>query len=277
MTKNMKMFSAIALAVVALGVAVYSANATSSSKDDLVCVPSNFAAEYYRNSLSLKTTVVPPLVDVELSNDEKFGLTKNERKYVLFFNPEIGKGLGFFIAIAKAVWERRRDVKFLLVEGRCGRREIQTLGKETLRNVGNIDFTENTPNIQRLFEQARITLFPSLYEETFGRVAAESMNASVPVIVSDRGALPETVGNGARVLSIPAKYQPDVHAVPSDVEIKPWLDALFRLWDDVDYYRKMQLQGWEQAKRWARERVADVYENLFLDLLERRKFNVNLR
>ena len=33
MTKNTKMFSAIALAVVALGVAVYSANATSSSKD----------------------------------------------------------------------------------------------------------------------------------------------------------------------------------------------------------------------------------------------------
>ena len=33
MTKNTKTFSAIALAVVALGVAVYSANATSSSKD----------------------------------------------------------------------------------------------------------------------------------------------------------------------------------------------------------------------------------------------------
>ena len=35
---------------------------------------------------------------------------------------------------------------------------------------------------------------PSLWEESFGLVAAEAMAARVPVIVSDRGALPEVVG-----------------------------------------------------------------------------------
>lgn len=43
---------------------------------------------------------------------------------------------------------------------------------------------------------ARVVLMPSLWEESFGRVAAEAMANGIPVLSSDRGALPETVGAG---------------------------------------------------------------------------------
>lgn len=39
-----------------------------------------------------------------------------------------------------------------------------------------------------------VLVCPSLWEESFGLTAAEAMAARVPVIVSDRGALPEVVG-----------------------------------------------------------------------------------
>ena len=233
---------------------------------DLVCVPSQFAADHYRRKLSISSSVVPPLIDLASVDEESFSKSESEREYVLFFNPEIGKGLGYFIGIARAVWERRQDVKFLLVEGRYGRRALYSLGKDALRNVGNIDFVANTPRVSRLFERAKITLFPSLFQETFGRVAAESLNVGVPVVVSDRGALPETARDGGCVLSIPEKYQPDFGPIPTDAEVEPWVDALLRLWDDDAFYRETQRKGWAQATRWRYDAVADEYENLFIKL-----------
>lgn len=47
-----------------------------------------------------------------------------------------------------------------------------------------------------LFRQIDILVVPSEVEEAFGLVAAEAMSARCPLIVSDAGALPETVGEG---------------------------------------------------------------------------------
>lgn len=41
-----------------------------------------------------------------------------------------------------------------------------------------------------------VAVFPSVFPESFGLVAAEAMSARVPVVVSDAGALPEVVGPG---------------------------------------------------------------------------------
>lgn len=49
---------------------------------------------------------------------------------------------------------------------------------------------------EELFERSDILVVPSEVEESFGLVAAEAMSARQPLIVSDAGALPETVGEG---------------------------------------------------------------------------------
>ncbi len=53
----------------------------------------------------------------------------------------------------------------------------------------------------QLMQQATIMIIPSLYEG-FSRVALEGMNAGIPVLTSDRGALPEIVGQGGICLSL---------------------------------------------------------------------------
>jgi glycosyltransferase involved in cell wall biosynthesis len=47
---------------------------------------------------------------------------------------------------------------------------------------------------ETFFETTDLAVFPSVWEEPFGLVVAEAMEARCPVVVSDAGALPEVVG-----------------------------------------------------------------------------------
>ena len=60
-----------------------------------------------------------------------------------------------------------------------------------------------TPRPADFFALTKILLVPSLFPEPFGRVAAEALINGIPPLVSDRGALPETVAGAGRVLPFP--------------------------------------------------------------------------
>ena len=49
----------------------------------------------------------------------------------------------------------------------------------------------------------RLLLYPSVWEESFGRTIVEAMINGVPVVASQRGALEEVVGMGGVVVPIP--------------------------------------------------------------------------
>ena len=81
------------------------------------------------------------------------------------------------------------------------------------------------PQPRDIFALTKILLVPSLSPEAVGRVAAQAMINGVPALVSNRGALPQTVAE-ALVLSLPD------HPVPAEADLQPWFDAVIRLWDD---------------------------------------------
>ena len=86
-------------------------------------------------------------------------------------------------------------------------RRLLIVGK---RGWGNVSIKEengieirsdvNEDEKRRLLKAADLVLVPSLYEG-FGLVALEAMQAGTALISSDRGALPEVVGNGGLLLS----------------------------------------------------------------------------
>lgn len=73
---------------------------------------------------------------------------------------------------------------------------------ETLQLVDAVQFKSGISNQQLVEEYARaeIAIVPSLYEG-FGLPAAEAMACGVPLICSDGGALPEVVGDAARLVA----------------------------------------------------------------------------
>jgi glycosyltransferase involved in cell wall biosynthesis len=80
-------------------------------------------------------------------------------------------------------------------------------------------------------------------------VAAEAMINGIPALVSDRGALPETVDDGGVVLPVPAWMEPGSCLVPEAAELKPWFEAVTRLWDDPAEYQRVATAARTAAHR----------------------------
>ncbi len=105
-----------------------------------------------------------------------------------------------------------------------------------------------------VYAATRLVLMPSVVEEGWGRVVTEGQLSGIPALVSDRGALPETVGDGGVV-------------VPLHASAEAWQQAFDRLWDDRAFYA-------ERARAaLARAEAADLQPKAIigrlLDLLDR--------
>ncbi len=104
---------------------------------------------------------------------------------------------------------------------------------------------------------------PSLGKESFGLVAAEAMLNGIPVLASNRGALPETVGDAGLLLPVPECYTPATRTVPTAAEVEPWVDTIIRLWDDAPFFEHWSQAARCRAQRWLPEHLAPAYQRFF--------------
>lgn len=223
---------------------------------DLTLVLSEFSANYYRDKIGLRSTAIAPLMDW---SKILVAPADHERKYLTFINPDADKGLYFFVAIAEVLAKKRPDIPILLVGGRGGTVSLGEVG-ERLRGLTNLHFLENTPSPRRFYGKTKILLVPSVFQETFGRVAAEAMMNGIPVIGSDRGALPETIGEAGILLDIPSRITPQSREISTEEEVTPWIRVIQYLWDDADLYDDYRRRGLERAKLWDVDTVASQYD-----------------
>ena len=89
----------------------------------------------------------------------------------------------------------------LIVIGKLNKEGDTQKELENLQLLNAVQFKSGISNQQLVEEYARATIavVPSLYEG-FGLPAAEAMACGVPLVCSDGGALPEVVGEGARLV-----------------------------------------------------------------------------
>lgn len=105
-----------------------------------------------------------------------------------------------------------------------------------LRPHGNVGMMAHTLDPRQFWGTARLCLMPSLWWENQLLVAVEAMIKGVPVIGSDRGGLPETLGGSGIVLPLPDRLSPSARSLPTPEEVAPWVEAIIRLWDDRELY-----------------------------------------
>jgi glycosyltransferase involved in cell wall biosynthesis len=149
----------------------------------------------------------------------------------IFVNPTAVKGVDFVIALAQQLPEH----SFLFV-GNWG-----TLMPENLpKNVRTI---ERQNDVSQLLKNARGLLMPSVWNEAFGRMPLEAMAQGIPVIASNRGALPITVGSGGICLPL---------------EIPLWKRALSQ---DVNIWQQLVQKGYDRVSEYQKE-VHSVYTEL---------------
>jgi glycosyltransferase involved in cell wall biosynthesis len=218
---------------------------------DCVVVPSNFARDYYWKHLGVHAHVLPNIVD-----PARVRAASPQPEYVTFVNPQPPKGVYVFARIVEQLARRRPDIPMLVVEGRGNAiRWLEWTGVD-FSWVENLFSIPAAPDPREFYALSKIVLTPSLCEETFGLVAAEAMCNGVPVLSSDRGALPETVGDAGFLFSIPEKYTPVSMLVPTADEVEQWVEKIIQLWDDPPYYKHASDRAFERAKQWEPERTA---------------------
>ncbi len=189
-----------------------------------------------------------------------------EPKCVTFINPQPEKGAAVFARIAVELGLRRPEIPLLVVEGRGNADGLAGLPVD-LSGLTNLHRMANTPDPRDFYRVSRVVLMPSLWRESLGRVPIEAMANGIPVLASDRGALPETLGDAGFVFTVPDRCTPASGVVPTAQEVAPWVAVIDRLWDDPGFEAEHRRRALAEARRWDRTRLADEYERFFLSIV----------
>ena len=224
---------------------------------DHVFTCSQFLTDAYRDQVGLDSTPLEPPIDWSA-----VVAPAEARAFVTFVHPAPHKGLFLFARLADMLGSRRPDIPILVVQsGHSG---------GALNAVPGIDFgrypqimaAPAVPKPSDYFALTRLLLVPSVWEEPFGRVAAEAMINGIPPLVGNRGSLPHVLGGdfseggGGRVLPIPEWMTVKTTRVPSVAEIEPWYDAICGLWDNPALYAAVAAKAQEIAEARYSERVS---------------------
>ena len=208
----------------------------------LTCSP--WLSRHYAAQVGIISTGLPsPIVGAEVLGEAA------TRGFVTFVNPALHKGAAAFARLADMLGRARPDIPLLIVQSAEDARALASVPGLDLARHEQIVASPPLPNPRDIFSLARILLVPSLFAEPFGRVAAEAMLNGVPVLVSDRGALPETVAEGGIVLPLPDWMQPDTRRLPDEAAMRPWLERIVALWDDDAAYDRQAAAAQATARR----------------------------
>jgi glycosyltransferase involved in cell wall biosynthesis len=224
---------------------------------DHVFTCSQYLTDLYREKVGLLSTPIEPPIEWA-----KVIAPSEARAFVTFVHPAPHKGLLLFARLADMLGQRRPDIPILVIQsGQSG---------GSLNRIPGIDFgrypqimaAPPTPTPADYFALTRILLVPSVWAEPFGRVAAEAMMNGIPPLVSNRGSLPHVIGGdfsaggGGRVLPIPEWMTFKSSRLPSEVEVRPWFDAVCELWDDAAFYARVATRARQIAEERYGEGVA---------------------
>lgn len=193
---------------------------------------SEFTARKMAEAGDVHPIVIRPLIDRALYH------TTTNSKNVLFVNPMFKKGVEIVFQLA----ESRPDVHFDIVKSwnvnaaKYGLAwDVDTLAARA-RAAGNITLHDPTNDMRPLYGRTRLLLAPSQWEEAWGRVATEAQVNGIPVLASNQGGLPESVGPGGIL-------------VAPDAPIEMWRAAFAKIWDDASEYARYAAAALAYGKR----------------------------
>lgn len=188
---------------------------------------SRFTAARLREQCGIAAHIVRPLIDPHY-----YVVAAPRPERALFVNTVPRKGLEIVLRLA----ESRPDIPFdLVLSWILQPDQVKALAARAAA-AGNIVLHPPTPDMRPLYARARLLLAPSQWEEAWGRVATEAHLNGIPVLASDRGGLPESVGPGGILL-------------PADAPHAAWLAALSGLWDDAEAYARCSAAAAAYARR----------------------------
>jgi glycosyltransferase involved in cell wall biosynthesis len=151
---------------------------------------SSFTARRWHALFGLECVVVPPVIAAAGYFGESQGAD------VLFVNPAPIKGVELMFQLAAACPE----LPFRVHESWTLDPTWRAWCLQRADRLDNIAWHGPVRDMRQAYGESRVLLMPSIWEESFGRTVIEAQLGGLPVLASNRGALPEVVGAGGMVL-----------------------------------------------------------------------------
>lgn len=225
---------------------------------DHVFTPSVFLQRHYQEKIQRTFDVLPPPLDWRTVRAASW-----DPKYVTFIQPRKHKGWHAIQRLAQMLYDRRPEILLRVVISGYGHGpELEALNTIAM----NVKFIPPTATPAEWCAWTKILLVPSVWEEPWGRVAAEAMANGIVPIVSNRGALSEVVGAAGIVRRLPDWLLAASGRLPTELEMLPWFDTIVRLWDSPDAY----LERSDRCRRYAAEHYSEtISRQQYADYLQR--------
>lgn len=135
-------------------------------------------SQYIASALEKQSNINPLIMYPFTDTIGRIKTDLKQAKYITMIGSGEVKGITTFLNTAKLM----PNLQFRVI----GR----NLEKKQIDNVLYHPFFNNT---DELYATTKLLLVPSIWQEAFGKVSLEAASHSIPVIVSNRGGLPETV------------------------------------------------------------------------------------
>jgi glycosyltransferase involved in cell wall biosynthesis len=147
-------------------------------------IVSNSAIAKMLSPLNKNIHIIPGGVDIDKFSDSGMKKSERHRKNILMTGrvDDYAKGLDVLMAASKKLWLKRKD----FIVNVTSRKKID---QPFIKSTGWVPFDR----LPRLYKQADICVFPSIWPEPFGLVVVEAMAAGRPVIASKVGGLKQVV------------------------------------------------------------------------------------
>ena len=229
---------------------------------DHVFTTSPYLSDLYRQKTGLISTGINSPIDWS-----EVLAPADSRTFVTFVNPSAHKGVGVFARLADMLGSARQDIPILVVQSASSAGSLNAIPGIDFAKYPQILAAPPLPRPADFFALTKLLVVPSLFNDPFGRVAAEAMINGIPPLVSNRGGLPQTVAGAGRVLPVPDRLSGKNLEVPDAEEVRPWFDAVCELWDDPEKYAAASRLARETAERLygepvQRQRYLDYFASL---------------
>ena len=202
---------------------------------------SDFTAQAYRSAYGAYCRTIYPLID------RAAYVTAGCGKYVTFINPNPVKGLEKALEIAALL----PTVPFRFQETWPMPSAERGALRDRLAQMPNVTLAPKVDDMRDVYAATRVLLVPSKWEEGYGRIASEAQFSGIPVVGSDRGGLPEAIGQGGIILG-------------ADDPASAWAQNIQSLYDNSDLYSTLAMRAREHANRETLqiEKQIDAWEDM---------------
>ncbi|HKO50327.1 MAG TPA: glycosyltransferase family 4 protein [Polyangiaceae bacterium] len=252
--------------VFALYNACYGSRSFFEHADDVI-TPSEFLSQFYLRAFGLRTTPLP----TPLWQEDVIAIDR-EPAYLTMINPEPEKGLMFFAALVELLARKQPQIPIEVFASRGGATFlVQTalIGGIDLALHSRLELRDTEVSPTSVYQRSRVVVVPSLVDDAAPRVVVEAQVNGIPVLGSDRGGIPEMCTDAGLVIPIPRAVLPGSLRSPPPEAVRPWVEAITRLFDDPAAWARASARARAAGARYLAAAVSEQYANHFRQVLDK--------